>query len=136
MPDSEFKPGFRFSIFDALLLVIGTVSALLIWPVASWLAFVIAFVVGHFFLFCNVFRIARGLELSWAALFVILVWLTVAKGCLTWCIANTISIAATIVVVSIELRKPTYHGIGWSWVNPSLRQSWEASMSGIKKTDV
>jgi hypothetical protein len=34
-------------------------------------AFAVAFVMGHFFLFCNVFRIRRKYELIWAVLFAV-----------------------------------------------------------------
>lgn len=64
MPSETFAPGFRFSMLDAFVLIIGTIaavaSAMVVW---SW-GFVIGFVVCHFFLFCNIVRMSRPLELA------------------------------------------------------------------------
>jgi hypothetical protein len=129
MPIPEFKPGFRFSAFDALLLVSGALGSLLFWSRTWWLGLVIAFVVGHFFLFCNVFRISRRLELVWAVVFLLLALFTVVSDRPTWTTTVLLSLAITIVVVGIELRKPSYHGVGWSRINPNLRQRWDASVT-------
>jgi len=53
---------FRLSTIDVIVLVAGaiTASALATLNYWSW-GFVIAFVLGHFFLFCNVVRMARPL---------------------------------------------------------------------------
>jgi len=126
MNHPEFKPGFRFSVFDALLLVAGAWGARFFWSQTWWLGFVIAFVVGHFFLFCNVFRISRGLELIWAFVFIVLTRLTLANGLLTWPVTVALSLSVTLIVVGIELRKPSYHGIAWHRVNPTLPQWWAA----------
>jgi hypothetical protein len=128
MPKPEFNPGFRFSIFDALLLLSGALGAWVVWPRSWWIGFVIAFVVGHFFLFCNVFRISRGLELIWAAAFLILTYFTVTSGRPTWTTTALTSSALTIGLVYIELRKPSYHGIGWNRINPNLRQWWDTTV--------
>ena len=123
----EFKPGFRFSAFDALLLVLGGLGSWIVWSRAWWLGFVIAFVVGHFFLFCNIFRISRSLEVIWAAVFLVLTGFTIASGHPTWTTTALLSLGLTVLVVCIELRKPSYHGIGWSRINPNLRQWWDAT---------
>ena len=128
MPSPEFRPGFRFSGFDALLLAAGAGGVWFFWSRVGWLAFVIGFVVGHFFLFCNVFRISRGLELIWAAAFLILTRFTVTSGQPTWTVTALLSLAATAVVIGVELRKPSYHGVGWSRLNPGLRAWWNANV--------
>ncbi len=128
MAYAEFRPGFRFSVFDALILATGALGARLAWSRAGWLAFVIAFVVGHFFLFCNVFRIARDLELIWAAVFIVLTRFTVTTGQPSWTTTAALSLAATTVLVCIELRKPSYHGAGWTRINPNLRQWWDENV--------
>lgn len=51
--------------------VAGIVGALSLWSTAWWLGFIVAFVVGHFFVFCNIFRVARPLELAWSGVFVV-----------------------------------------------------------------
>ena len=129
MPQPAFSPGFRFSAFDALVLAVGGCGSLLVWPRIWWLGFVTAFAVGHFFLFCNVFRISRRLELIWAATFITLSLLTVFSGHLTWTAASLLSLAATTFVVGVELRKPSYHGVGWNHFNPNLRLWWETTIA-------
>jgi len=129
MPHPAFSPGFRFSAFDGLILLSGTIGSWLVWPQTWWLGFVIAFAVGHFFLFCNVFRISRRLELIWAAVFLILTRFTVVSGYPTWTATALLSLAVTALVVCIELRKPSYHGVGWSRFNPNLRQWWDATVA-------
>jgi len=124
MTNPEFKPGLRFSVFDALLLLAGASGAWFYWSRTWWLAFVIACVVGHFFLFCNVFRIARSLELIWAFVFIVLIRLTVADGLLAWPTTLVLTLATTLIVIGIELRKPSYHGIAWRLINPNLPQWW------------
>ncbi len=114
-------------MFDAAILVVGALGSLIVWPRSWWLGFVTAFVVGHFFLFCNVFRVSRPLELIWAMVFLVLARLTEPSGRIGWKTTVLISFATTMAVVGIELRKPSYHGVGWSRVNPGLRQWWEVS---------
>jgi hypothetical protein len=125
MSHPEFSPGFRFSAFDAILLVAGALGAWLAWSRISWLGFIVAFVVGHFFLFCNVFRISRSLELIWAAVFLVLTRFTITTGQPTWTTTATLSLALTAVLICIELRKPSYHGVGWDRFNPNLRRWWD-----------
>jgi hypothetical protein len=43
-----------------------------------------AMVVGHFFLFCNVFKVPRKLELLWAGIFLINTGLWLAAGNFDW----------------------------------------------------
>lgn len=125
----EFKPGFRFSSLDACIIGAGAVGSFIAWQRSWWIGFVIAFVVLHFFLFCNVFRTSRRLELTWALIFIILTRSTVGSGFPSWTLTILLSLAVTIVVVGIETRKPSYHGIGWNLVNPNLREWWDASMN-------
>ena len=125
--DSAFQPGFRFSRFDGLILVAGGSIAA---GTALWLPLagaVVAFVLGHFFLFCNVFRIARIPELIWATVFF---GLATAAMCSTdpvrmWAIAFGASIALAAVLIALETRKPSYHGIGWRRFNPGLKDWWD-----------
>ncbi|MEZ0256419.1 MAG: hypothetical protein ACAI37_14135 [Chthoniobacter sp.] len=124
MPHDEFRPGFRFSFRDAIVLGLGAFGTWHLWPESWLLAFVIAFVVGHFFLFCNVFRISRGLELCWAAVFVTATALTLKSTHPVWAAIALPTLVTTAVVIGIELRRPSYHGIGWQRINPDLREWW------------
>ena len=93
----------------------------------GWLGVVIAFVVSHFFLFCNVFRIARKPELIWAAVFTALTGSTVVTNKPGWIITFTSSFLVAVVLIYLETRKPHYHGIGWQRINPGLREWWETN---------
>ncbi len=133
--DPDFRPGFRFSKFDAAILIGGalvTVGAgFFLAPVAG---LVVAFVLGHFFLFCNVFRIARGPELGWATVFFL-----AATGAMlsnrpvaAWSLAFGGSFLVAVALIALETRKPSYHGIGWQRFNPGLQDWWNRVRSERK----
>ena len=69
---AAFQPGFRLSAIDVIVILVGAIASVVLWSTVWWIGFVIAFVVAHFFLFCNVFRVARPLELAWSGLFIVL----------------------------------------------------------------
>ena len=127
MRDRAFAPGFRLSPLDFVVLVGGTAAAGGVWLLAPSAAFVIVFVVAHFFLFCNVFRISRALELAWGALFAVLAGATVTTGLPGWPISALIALFATVVIVVLEMRKASYHGIFWQVVNPGWHAWWNAN---------
>ncbi|TWT84575.1 hypothetical protein CA13_60550 [Planctomycetes bacterium CA13] len=108
----NFHPshGFRFSVIDALAIIacgIATVWGLRELGSIAWL---FPFVLAHFFLFCNIFRVPRKPELVWAGCF-----LFIATVCL---IADTHTLYAmvailpiTLAVLAYSIRLPSYHGI-------------------------
>jgi hypothetical protein len=120
-----FKPGFRLSIWDGLILGIGGISAIYLAGVEVAASCVIIFVVGHFFLFCNVFRMSRLPELIWAAAFVSLSILTITTGYPGWIPALVMSLVLSIALIIRETRLPSYHGIFWQRFNPKLDERWE-----------
>ena len=128
---SKFAPGFRLSFIDCVVLIAGTIGTLALWPMTWWWGFVLGFVLVHFFLFCNVFRLTRPLELAWAGVFVSLAAATIALETPGWLTTVVISLCTTIFVVLVEMRKPSYHGIGWQKINPGLPVWWEAHTSGM-----
>jgi hypothetical protein len=135
MPESFFAPGFRrLSLLDVFVLCAGSVGALAFGHVSWPIGFVIGFVVAHFFLFCNVFRLARKLELAWAALFITLVGCTILLECPSWLTTTAVTLGATVAVVALEMRKPSYHGIGWRRINPQLRAWWDAQFSSSRES--
>jgi hypothetical protein len=121
-----FTPGFRLSMLDVIILSVGMTAAFTLATVAWWWGFVVGFVLGHFFLFCNVVRMSRPLELAWAAVFVVLAAATVALDTPGWKVTVSVSLVATVVVVVAQMRKPSYHGLGWQWINPELPNWWES----------
>ena len=125
MTPPPFKPGFRISAMDIAVLIAGSVGSVLAAQAEWWLGLIIAFAVGHFFLFCNVFRVARPLELSWAALFVALAGGTITREIPGWPVTIVSMLVATVLVVVVQMRKPSYHGVAWQRINPELPQWWE-----------
>jgi hypothetical protein len=92
-----------------------------------WWGFLVAFVVAHFFLFCNVVRMARPYELAWAAVFLPLASSTMLAGAPGWPVTTAASLAVTVAVVVLQMRRPSYHGVAWQRVNPGLPTWWEAN---------
>jgi hypothetical protein len=125
MQSGEFAPGFRFSILDAAILAFGGIAAIGCSTLDGWWGFVIAFVLGHFFLFCNIVRMARRLELIWAAAFLLLAAPTALADKPGWPLTAALSLVVTLLVVTVEMRKPSYHGVGWQRINPDLPAWWE-----------
>ncbi|MGY8641870.1 MAG: hypothetical protein ACKVJU_12350 [Verrucomicrobiales bacterium] len=129
---NDFRPGFRFSILDAVILLAGSLYATqLIIKGIYFPGIMVANIVGHFFLFCNVFRICRRSELIWAAAIVLL---SIASTFINVTTSRTIAIPSAVVVISVllaayfiafETRKPSYHGIFWKKWNPDLKSWWE-----------
>ncbi|HEX3355887.1 MAG TPA: hypothetical protein VHS31_02805 [Tepidisphaeraceae bacterium] len=124
MTDPLFSPGFRLSSFDILILIVGSAAAVIFASKNLWLGLAIAFVVAHFFLFCNVIRMSRPLELIWAAAFILLAIFVIATGMLSWPITFILSALLTLILATIEVRKPSYHGVGWKKLNPHLTEWW------------
>jgi hypothetical protein len=80
-------------------------------------------------MFCNVVRMARPLELTWAVTFVVLAAMTVVLGSWTWPLSLGLSLILSTVLMGLELRKPSYHGAFWRRINPGLPQWWEANIA-------
>jgi hypothetical protein len=124
--DRAFAPGFRLSVRDAIVIVLGAAASVGLATLVWWWGIAIAFVVAHFFLFCNVVRMARPLELTWAAVFLVLACATIALNTPGWPTTFSISLVVTVALVARQLREPSYHGLGWQRINPGLRAWWEA----------
>lgn len=129
--DTSFKPGFRLSLFDVMVLIAGMIGAFSLGAQVWWAGMLVAFVVGHFFLFCNVFRIARKPELIWAAVFTCLTASTISFGMPDWIVTFTLSFLVALVLIYLETKKPHYHGIGWQRLNPGLFEWWENRNFGV-----
>jgi Na+-transporting NADH:ubiquinone oxidoreductase subunit NqrD len=124
MAESTFSPGFRLSALDVVILVAGAVAATAFAAVDRWTGVAIGFVVAHFFLFCNILRMSRPMELIWAAVFSSLAVCSIQK--LTpWAWTFGISVGIAVIVGIIETRRPSYHGVGWKRLNPKLPEWWE-----------
>jgi len=125
MKNEDFNPGFRLSIFDLAVIILGLAGAWYLRNVSIEFSFIILFVLGHFFYFCNISRMSRVPELIWAACFVILYGVGVFYGIVTVTEVFVISFIITIVLTVLEARKPSYHGVLWSKINPNLKAWYE-----------
>ena len=126
MPPRPFNPGFRLDAIDTLVLVAGAAGAIFLAQVEWWMGLIIGFAVGHFFIFCNVFRVAKPLELTWSAIFVVLAGSTIATGQPGWMVTVATTLVATLAVIVMQVRKPSYHGVAWQRFNPRLPEWWES----------
>jgi len=129
---NTFAPGFRLSVLDVTILTLGATVAYALATEVWWWGFLVGFVIGHFFLFCNVLRMARSLELAWAAVFIVLAAATLTLDIIDWQVTVSISLVATVVVAVIQMRRPSYHGIGWQWINPELPEWWKSRESDAR----
>ena len=128
-----FKPGFRIDAIDTLVLIAGGLGSAIAAQVEWWMGLTIGFAIGHFFLFCNVFRVARPLELTWAALFVVMAGSTIAVEQPGWAVTLGCSLVATLIVIVVQMRKPSYHGVAWKRINPELPRWWEARSAELRR---
>ena len=116
---------------DALILSGGVAGTIMLGSKLWQAGVIVGFSVGHFFLFCNVFRIERKPELYWAAVFISLTTATVATGFPGWTGTLGVSLAVSAGLIALEMRKPSYHGIGWKHINPNLRTWWQEKQRAI-----
>lgn len=126
MREMAFNPGFRFSGRDAVVLVVGMACAVGLSTTSPRFGVMIAAVIGHFFLFCNVFRLPRSLELTWAAVFVLVSTPVLFEGVLKWPVWLAVICTCTVVVVLAAMRMKSYHGVMWHRINPDLPRWWQS----------
>ncbi len=126
MDRRPFSPGFRLSLVDIAVVVVAVVSATLLddWHPLFFVGILVA--VGHFFLFCNVFRLPRWLELMWVVAYI--AWaVCLASDIERLCLPASVLLAVfSVAVILWGMRLPSYHGLDWQFVNPGLRGWWES----------
>jgi len=112
--------GFRLSTLDVWVLIVGVGIGFIAWFYMGELSFFVPFVVIHFFLFCNVFRIRRTPELIWAGLFLgnCFVWNALGQIEVVWIFASQLLV--TLIIIANELRHPHYHGVFARRLNPKI----------------
>lgn len=110
-PKKWSNPGFRFSIRDGVVIIFCAVVSIMLWKPSSGYIVLFPLTLGHFFLFCNVFRVRRKYELIWSA-----VWLA---NIACWRFFGNLDlwgmflsqIPFTVMFITMEIRSPRYHGI-------------------------
>ena len=129
MHEPEFARGFRLTAVDVAFLVLGAAGAAVASSYLGVLGLIIGLAVFHFFIFCNVFRICRASELLWATIFVATFGSTLLVEKPGWLISLVVSVASAAILIVLEMRKPSYHGIFWKKVNPNLPSWWDRKSS-------
>ena len=119
-PGRQRTWGFRFSWSDGLALLCFAGGAVGLWRMHSELWWLLLIVAGHFFVFCNVFRIVRPKELAWAALFLVNSCAWFVSRRLEWLPVFLTQLPISILVIAAEIRSPRYHGI--------LAQRWNTNL--------
>ena len=104
--------GFRFHPTDAIVLAAGALATWWLLPRVGTYAWLCVVAIGHFFLFCNVFRVRRSYELGWAAIFVVNFAAWGLSGAFSWLGLLATQTPVTIAFVVAEMRGPHYRGIG------------------------
>lgn len=117
---TQFNPGFRLSKLDIGVLILGCLGAYYYAKANFLTSFIILFVVGHFFLFCNIVRMSRIPELIWAISFLSMTISSIVFQFFSPDIVFAFSLLITFVLIYFELRKPSYHGLFWEKFNPDL----------------
>jgi hypothetical protein len=117
--------GFRFSVIDTVAIAaLAAVTGGLHWLGGS-LWWLLAIVAGHFFLFCNVFRVIRRREMIWGALFILNVGFWLLLGRLDWFNVLACQMPISVGVIAWEVKATRYHGIFADRLNPHLRDYLE-----------
>jgi hypothetical protein len=120
--------GFRFSLTDALAILAFMSAAGLLWRLGNLLWWMLVIAAGHFFLFCNVFRIIRRRELIWAGFFILNVIAWALLGLLTLPRVLLCQLPITVGLVVADMRSPGYHGVFASRLNPRLNDYLEGRL--------
>ncbi|MCZ6793581.1 MAG: hypothetical protein O7J95_08215 [Planctomycetota bacterium] len=118
--------GFRLTARDGIVVGLCAVITWLLYPSVGDGVLVLPIVLGHFFLFCNVFRVGSRREYVWAAIFVInfLAWLGAGKLSLAAVVLTQAPV--TLGVIALAICAPDYRGLGHS-----LRARWKPRPPGV-----
>ena len=117
--------GFRCSLTDAIAIGAFMSAAVGLWYLNSPLWWLLVVAAGHFFLFCNVFRIVRRRELIWAGLYVLNVGVWTWFDRLAWPRVLLCQLPITVALVVADMRAAGYHGVLAKRLNPRLNDYLE-----------
>ena len=110
--------GFRFSPRDGVVLIVGAALTAGLMLLVGDIALLLAVLVFHFLLFCNVFRVGTKPELFWAASFAINVVCWVLTGMIEWWRIGLSQIPMTLIVLVWVMCQSDYHGVLAARLNP------------------
>lgn len=117
----NFNPGFRINYVDVVFSLLVALAGGFIFSFHPLLSFMVVISAFQFFLFCNVFRVQRFLELVWSLVYISLCFGVIIFNCPEWIYWVAWPMVG-IIVILIEIRKKSYHGVFWETINPNLEQ--------------
>lgn len=117
---SERTAGFRLSVVDVVFIAAAAAAVFLLRERLGTWVWSIPVAVGHFFLFCNVFRVRRSYELAWVGVFFCNAAAWVLADRFSWLNLLLIQTPFTLAAFVLEMRSRRYHGILARRLNPHL----------------
>jgi len=117
--------GFQFSRTDTQAIAVIMAAVLGLWRMGNPLWWILVISAGHFFLFCNVFRIVRRRELIWAGLLIFNIGVWDWSGHLTCTRVLLCQLPITVGLIIADMREPGYHGIFANRLNRRLNDYLE-----------
>jgi hypothetical protein len=117
--------GFRFSVVDGVAIAVCAAAMVHFRAVLGPYVGLFAFALGHFFLFCNVFRVRRNYELAWTGVCLanLSAWFLLGEpfqAASDWLWPLAVQTPFTALAIGAEVRSPRYHGICARRWNPAL----------------
>ncbi len=112
------RAGFRFWWQDGVAIVVCALLTWIGWRFLGPVVLLLPLTLGHFFLFCNVFRIRRSYEIYWTFVFLLNVGLWLYRGEINWPGMLAVQTPVTLAFILLEMKSPRYHGVLWDRLNP------------------
>lgn len=116
--------GFRLWATDAVFIVACGVVGWLLRDALGEMVWLVAVGVGHFFLFCNLFRVRRRYELIWTVVFIANVAGWILWGAFSLWGVLAVQAPVTVAVIAAEVCSPRYHGIFCRSINRRQIDRW------------
>ena len=117
----ERTAGFRFSVIDGIAIALCGLGMYGGRDLLQEFVWILPFALGHFFLFCNIFRVRRNYELTWVALFFANFGAWYMLG-FNWLGVLGVQTPITLIAIGAEMRSPRYHGIFCQRINARLEE--------------
>lgn len=112
-------PGARLAVSDLAVLAAGAAGTAALHARAPALAWLPGFVLGHFFLFCNLVRLRTHKELLWCAVFLANFAAHAAQGDPCGAAILAWQLPVTLALVASEVASPGYRGLGYAALGKS-----------------
>lgn len=124
--------GARLSVVDAVFIAAAAAATVFLKERLGDTVWVIPFAVGHFFLFCNVFRVRRSYELAWVAALFLNIGAWALVGRFSWPLVLAAQAPFTLAAIGLEMRSREYHGIGCRRINAAHIDEWLRGTTEVK----